>query len=66
MRAWRRAETTRSVQRAIGERRAPQPNEWPGYIRVDNVGSVRAVAPILTGGSRVASLVENLAGAKVQ
>jgi len=28
---------TRSVQRAIGERRAPQPQGRPGYIRVDSV-----------------------------
>jgi transposase InsO family protein len=28
---------TRSVQRAIGERRAPQPQGQPGFIRVDSV-----------------------------
>jgi transposase InsO family protein len=28
---------TQSVQRAIGERRAPQPNGLPGFIRVDSV-----------------------------
>ena len=28
---------THSVQRAIGERRAPQPNGLPGFIRVDSV-----------------------------
>jgi transposase InsO family protein len=28
---------TRSVQRAIGERRAPQPEGRPGFIRVDSV-----------------------------
>lgn len=28
---------TQSVQRAIGERRAPQPNGLPGYLRVDSV-----------------------------
>lgn len=28
---------TRSVNRAIGERRAPQPNGLPGFIRVDSV-----------------------------
>jgi transposase InsO family protein len=28
---------TKSVQRAIGERRAPQPDGLPGYIRVDSV-----------------------------
>ena len=31
------AQKTRSVQRAIGERRAPQPQGQPGFIRLDSV-----------------------------
>ena len=36
-RAWRSFDKTRPVINAIGERRKPQPNGQPGYIRVDTV-----------------------------